>query len=149
MDLDFRETRSTDIEALFEIRALTRENAFSRESLAELGITPASVAAGFSGGLLKGWVCSHGSRIVGFCTGHAETGEVLVLAVLPQYEGLGIGKRLLAQVVEALRAAGCTRIWLAASATPTVRSYGFYRALGWRPNGERTEIGDDILELDA
>jgi hypothetical protein len=34
-----------------------------------------------------------------------------------------------------------------ASADPTVRAHGFYRALGWRPTGERTANGDEILEL--
>jgi hypothetical protein len=35
----------------------------------------------------------------------------------------------------------------AAFRDPALRAYGFYRALGWRPSGERTGSGDEILEL--
>lgn len=146
-EVTFRETRQTDLEGLFEVRAATRENPVSRDTLAKLGITADSVAAGLSGGWTKGWVCEHGSRVVGFCTGDLATGEVLVLAVLPQYEGLGIGRKLLSLVVGQLSAARARRVWLAASSNPAVRSYGFYRALGWRATGERTGNGDEILVL--
>jgi GNAT superfamily N-acetyltransferase len=64
-----------------------------------------------------------------------------VLAVLPHYEGMGIAKGLLSRVVDWLLTTGAQRVWLAASSEPTVRAYGFYRTLGWQPNG------DEILEL--
>ena len=44
MDLVFRETLPSDIEGLFSVRARTRENAFSKEMLASIGITPESIA---------------------------------------------------------------------------------------------------------
>ena len=71
----------------------------------------------------------------------------MVLAVLPDFEGLGVGRRLLSFVVGWLRAMGAQRVWLAASSDPGVRAHGFYRSLGWRPNGERLDNGDEILEL--
>ena len=40
-----------------------------------------------------------------------------------------------------------TRIWLGASSDPGTRSNGFYRALGWRPAGEKDTHGDEILVL--
>jgi GNAT superfamily N-acetyltransferase len=76
-----------------------------------------------------------------------HTGEILVLAVRPDYEGHGIGKRFLSRVVDRLRETGAQRIWLAASADPTVRAHGFYRTLGWQPNGQRMDNDDEILEL--
>jgi GNAT superfamily N-acetyltransferase len=84
---------------------------------------------------------------VGFSTGDSQTGEILVLAVLPHYEGMGIGKGLLSRVVDWLLKTGAQRVWLAASSEPTVRAYGFYRTLGWQLNGEHTANGDEILEL--
>ena len=147
MELEFRETQLTDLDALFELRGRTRQNPLSREALAQLGITPQSSAQELTAGNIWGSVCTHNSRIVGFCTGDIHTGEILVLAVLPDYEGHGIGKRLLSRVVNRLQATGARRIWLIASADPTVRAHGFYRALGWQPNGERTANGDEILEL--
>jgi GNAT superfamily N-acetyltransferase/catechol 2,3-dioxygenase-like lactoylglutathione lyase family enzyme len=147
MGLVFRETRPSDIEDLFSIRARTRENAVSKERLAALGITPESLMADMAHGRVKGWVCSDAETLVGFCSGDSETGEVLVLAVLPQYEGRGIGARLLAYVVEWLRSAGLGRIWLAATSDFRARAHGFYRSRGWRPTGERLQNGDEILSL--
>lgn len=145
--LRFRPTQPTDTDACISVRGRTRENPVSREQLAAVGITPESVAAALEGGRVKGWVCEHDGQVVGFCSGDAETGEVLVLAVLPEHEGRGVGKRLLAEVVGELRALGHRRVWLAASPDPAVRAHGFYRAQGWRATGEVDGIGDEILEL--
>jgi ribosomal protein S18 acetylase RimI-like enzyme len=147
VELKFRETRLTDVDALFEIRGRTRQNPLTREALAQLGITPRSTERELTAGNIWGAVCMHNTRIVGFCTGEVHTGEILVLAVLPDYEGHGVGKQLLSRVVDRLQAAGAERIWLVASADPTVRAHGFYRALGWKPNGQRMINGDEILEL--
>jgi GNAT superfamily N-acetyltransferase len=147
MKLIFRETSASDIEALFSVRARTRENPISKEQLASIGITTESVATRMASGRMKGWVCLDSSMVVGFCNGDAETGEVLVLAVLPGYERKGIGTCLLSRVVEWLRSVGCNTIWLAASPDPGTRAHGFYRFLGWRPNGETDENDDEVLEL--
>ena len=143
----FRALRGGDIEEIFDVRGATRENAVSRERLAAMGITPASVAEHLAAGATRGWVCSCESRIVGFCIGQSATGEVLVLAVLPEFEGRGIGKTLLSLAVGWLRSFRPTRVWLGASADPNTRSYGFYRSLGWRPVGETDTHGDEVLVL--
>jgi ribosomal protein S18 acetylase RimI-like enzyme len=149
MDLVFRETLPSDIEGLFSVRACTRENSISKEGLASIGVTAESIAKRMASGRLKGWVCLNGSTLVGFCNGDAETGEVLVLAVLPDYEGRGIGTCLLTRVVEWLRSVGSDTIWLAALPDARIRAHGFYRSLGWRPNGKKHHNGDEILVLDA
>lgn len=146
MEPVFRDARLADVEDLFSIRARTRENAITKEQLASIGITAQSLAEGMNSGRVAGRVCSEGSNVVAFCLGDTATGEVLVLAVLPEYERMGIGRRLLSCVVDRLRAAGCQTLWLAASANPHVRAYGFYRSLGWRPNGQR-HGADEILVL--
>ena len=148
-DLVIRETRESDIGSLFDVRARTRENPISRERLARMGITPASTAAALRSGAEAGWVCVDGTEVIGFCGVDAAGGEVLVLAVLPAYEGRGVGRRLLAHAAGWLRARGAGRIWLAASPDPAVRAHGFYRAQGWRPTGERQANGDEILVLDG
>jgi ribosomal protein S18 acetylase RimI-like enzyme len=146
--LEFRETRTGDVTACFAVRGRTREHAISREQLAAVGITPASVAADLASGRVLGRVCADDGEVVAFCSGDAETGEVLVLAVLAEYEGKRIGKRLLADVVDALRARGHRRLWLTTSPDPASRAYGFYRAQGWLPSGKTDAIGDEILVLD-
>jgi GNAT superfamily N-acetyltransferase len=147
MELVIRETQEADIEACFHVRALTRENPISREQLAAMGITPASSIASLRSGDVKGWVCLDGSNVVGFCSADSVGGEVLVLAVLPDYEGKGVGKRLLDYAVRWLRSRGFGRVRLAASPDPGVRAHGFYRSQGWRPTGERQTNGDEVLVL--
>jgi GNAT superfamily N-acetyltransferase len=149
MELLFRETLPSDIEGLFSVRARTRESAISKEGLASIGITPKSIATQMASGRLKGWVCLHGSTLVGFCNGDGETGEVLVLAVLPEYERRGIGSSLLSRVAEWLRSVSSKAIWLAASPDTRIRAHGFYRSLGWRPNGKTEQNGDEILVLES
>jgi GNAT superfamily N-acetyltransferase len=148
-ELVIRETQEGDIESLFDVRARTRENPISRGQLAAIGITPASTAEALRSGDEKGWVCVDGPNVIGFCGADGVGGEVLVLSVLPEYEGRGVGKRLLAHAVEWLRSRGFRRVWLAASPDPAVRAHGFYRAQGWRPTGERQQNGDEILVLDG
>jgi GNAT superfamily N-acetyltransferase len=149
MKLIFRETLTSDIEGLFSVRARTRENPISKDQLASLGITTESIAEHMASGRMKGWLCLDSSTLVGFCNGDAETGEILVLAVLPGYEHKGIGTNLLSRVVEWLRSVGCNTLWLAASPDSRTRAHGFYRSLGWKPTAEIDENGDEILELES
>jgi ribosomal protein S18 acetylase RimI-like enzyme len=101
-------------------------------------------------GRLRSWECVLDLSQVGHCTGHAGSGEIIGLAVAPAHRGLGIGRKLLSLVVEDLRACGVERIWAAAPADPASRAYGFYRALGWVPTGERPpDESSEILELRA
>lgn len=148
MEFLFREALPSDIEALFRVRASTRENPISKEQLASLGITEASIATSMTSGRVQGWVCMYGTSLVGFCNGDMETGDVLVLAVLPEFERRGVGAGLLSRTVEFLRSAGASTIWLAASPDARVRSHGFYRSLGWQPNGKKGANGDEILVLE-
>jgi GNAT superfamily N-acetyltransferase len=148
MKLLFREALPSDIEGLFSVRARTRENPISKERLASLGITAESTAKNLASGRVKTCVCLHESNLVGFCSCDVETAEVLVLAVLPEHERKGIGTVLLSRVVEWLRSAGFNTVWLAASPDARIRAHGFYRSLGWRPNGEIMENGDEILVFD-
>ena len=106
-----------------------------------------SWAAGIAQGDSIGRVAWEGERMAGYCFADRDSGEVLVLALLPDYEGRGIGRQLLQEVVSLTRDAGHRRLFLACSADPRSRSHGFYRRLGWRPTGGVDEAGDEILEL--
>jgi ribosomal protein S18 acetylase RimI-like enzyme len=147
-ELTIREAVGTDIDSLFDIRARTRENAIPRSYLISIGITPESWAASLRSDKEQTWVCLDGATPVGFCGADAGTGEIVVLAVLPEYEGRGIGKRLLDRAVEWLQSRGSGRLWLATNPDPNGRAYGFYRSQGWRATGERQKNGDEILVLE-
>lgn len=149
MKLLYRQASHRDVDALFEVRSKTRENPISKARLAEMGITRSSIVEGFALSQLYGWVCVDRAAVIGFCIGDIESGEVLVLAVLPSYEGRGIGRQLLGRVVEELKEQGHPVPWLAADGNAAVRAHGFYRRLGWVPTGQMLENGDEILVLDS
>ena len=138
-----------DAAEFVRIRGLTRENAVSAARLARVGITAQSWAGDIRSALLVGYVARRGGSIVGYCFGNSQTGEIVVLALLPGAEGQGIGRQLLALVVDSLARAGHARLFLGCSPDPGVRSYGFYRHLGWRSTGAQDHNGDEILELRA
>ena len=91
----FRKMTRADIDAAFHIRTSTTENALTLQNLEEwFGLTPETLAVAMQGSA-SGWVCEFDQQIVGFAMGDADGGELTVLAVLPEYEGKGIGKRLI------------------------------------------------------
>lgn len=145
--LTFRPATADDVPACIEIRGQTRENAFSVEELRALGITQESWAAGVRSGEVPGFVACDAGRVTGYCFGDRDSGEIVVLALRPQSENQGAGKTLLGLTIQVLKNLGHKRLFLACASDPAVRSYGFYRHLGWKPTGERDEAGDDILEL--
>ncbi|MDL5030543.1 GNAT family N-acetyltransferase [Pelomonas sp. APW6] len=147
MDIDYRLALPDDIAACVDLRGRTRENAVSPQRLAALGITVASWSAQVREGELVGHVAWHGAQMAGYAFGDVRTGEVVVLALLPDFEGRGVGATLLSRLVADLRARGHARLFLGCASDPAVRSHGFYRHLGWRPTGRRDRLGDEELEL--
>ena len=146
MDIIFRAARPEDVAACIDIRGRTRENAFSIEQLAAVGVTLETWSAAVGDGSLVGHVATAGGRMAGYCYGDRTTGEIVVLALLPEYEGLGAGKTLLNLVVRELQESGFKRLFLGCASDPEVRSYGFYRHLGWRSTGRFDEANDEVLE---
>lgn len=145
--LQYRRAVSADTAECVALRGRTRENAISEATLASLGITAQSWANSIETGRLPGYVCTDDNQIVGYCFGDKQTGEIVVLAVLPQYERRGIGKALLLRIVEELRSLGYQRLFLGCSRDPSHRSHGFYRHLGWSPTGTFDVHDDEVLEL--
>lgn len=116
--------------------------------LAELGITEASWSGQVRQGDLLGFVAEDGA-LVGFCFGDVATGEIVVLALLPTHEGLGLGRQLLSLTADHLKLLGHSRLFLGCSDNSSHRSHGFYRRLGWLPTGQRDRFGDEVLEFDT
>ncbi len=147
MQLTHRPAVPQDAPACITLRGRTRQNAIPADRLAAQGITAPSWAEGIRSGATPGHVCLHDGALVGYCFGDRATGEVLVLALLPAYEGQGLGRDLLARTVQQLAGLGWTRLFLGCSPDRNSRSHGFYRRLGWRPTGQLDGHGDQILEL--
>lgn len=146
MTIAYRRAVPDDTPACVVLRGRTRENAFSVERLAEAGVTLESWQAGIADGSLPGHVATEADEIVGYCFGERETGEIAVLALLPDHEDRGVGRTLLNLVVADFRELGFARLFLSCSPDPAVRSYGFYRHLGWTSTGTFDDRDDEILE---
>jgi GNAT superfamily N-acetyltransferase len=135
----FRRITEHDVPNLFKVRVATRENALSQEQLASLGITHESVRA-LLATTHRGWLCEEDDQVVGFVMGNRENGEMWVIALLPEYEGRGIGAELLTRVEDWLWSEGWTEIWLTTDVDPMLRAYGFYVRKGWTDH----EIKNDM-----
>ena len=141
----FREIEKADIDDILAIRTSTRENSFSMEDLAGIGVTPQSVAAWLEGAI-RGWLCETDGIPAGFAMGDSATAEVLVLAVRPEYEGRGVGKGLMIRLQEWLWTFGHRELWLWSNPDSRVRAHGFYRIIGWYPAGE-VKGNNEMLKL--
>lgn len=146
MKVAYRIATPNDTAECIALRGKTRENAFSVEQLEALGITLESWKARISDDSLTGYVGVSEEKIIGYCFGDIETGEIVVLALLPEYENKGVGKTLLDHMIESFKSLGFERLFLGCSSDPNARSYGFYRYLGWRSTGLFDDADDEILE---
>ena len=146
MKLRYRKMTPADLPAVFSVRLSTIENAITMKELEDdYGITLDSLAKAMDSHV-SGWLCEDSEVVVGFSMGDRLNGEVQVVAVLPEYEGNGIGKSLLAKVQNWLFSEGHEEIWLGSNPDPTIRAYGFYRKLGWHATG-RMKGYDEIMVL--
>jgi GNAT superfamily N-acetyltransferase len=146
MTFIYRSATPNDIAACIDLRGKTRENSVSVERLKSKGVTLESWSGDVANGALFGHLCMDEGRIVGYCFGARATGEIVVLALLPDWEGKGIGKVLLDTVVRDFTRLGFQRVFLGTSPNPKVRSYGFYRHLGWKSTGTFDAAQDEVLE---
>ena len=146
MNVTYRKAVPEDTAACIDLRGRTRENAFSVEQLATLGVTLESWQSGIRDGSFPGHVAMVEGRMAGYCFGDRDSGEIVVLALLPDYEAKGIGRALLERMVEDFRGWGFARLFLGCSSDPNSRSYGFYRHLGWTSTGTLDAANDEILE---
>lgn len=144
--ITYRPALPEDTGQCIVIRGLTRENAISSDRLSAKGITLESWSHDIRSGHLWGMVCLADGLMVGYCFGDRRSGEIVVLALLPDWEAQGIGRRLLHGVIDALHREGFERLFLGCSSDPSSRSYGFYRHLGWRSTGQFDAAQDELLE---
>jgi len=128
--LTFREIILADVPSLFVVRVATRQNAYTMEELARLGITGEFVSIMIDT-THRGWLCEEDGRVIGFAMGNRESGEMWVVAVLPECEGRGVGAELLTRVENWLWSEGWDEIWLTTDMDSSLRAYGFYRKLDW------------------
>ena len=146
MKIEFRDVKAQDFARCIEIRGMTRDNPVPKEILKEFGVTEEAWGPLIRDKPIVGVVAESKNEVIGFCSGDVTTGEVMVLALLPEYEGQGFGRSMLKLVTNKLFSFGLDKLWLAASPDPAIRAHGFYRYLGWVPTGVIDTNGDEVLE---
>lgn len=140
-NLTIRLAQPDDIETLFVIRTSVVENYQSREEIAELGITPASVAKMLETDCCA-WVADINDQPIGFSIANAVEKTIFGVFVRPVFEGQGVGRALMQAAEDWLWSKGIEEIWLLTGNDPSLRAYGFYLRLGWVPVG--VESGGDF-----
>ena len=143
---EYRLAVPEDAATCVNVRGKTRENAYTEEQLEAIGVTAKSWSQDIKDDSLPGYVCLYLDSIIGYCFGAKETGEIVVLALLPDHENQGVGKTLLTMMIVHFKNIGFKRLFLGCSTNPNVRSYSFYRHLNWQPTGVLDLHDDEILE---
>jgi len=136
----FREALEEDIEGMFVVRTAVKENLLSYNQLRQIGITPESISEMLQDSC-NAWVAEEGDRIVGFSIADKSNGRLWALYILPEFEGRGIGKKLLQEAEQWLWQHKLREIWLTTESRPT-RALGFYKHLGWeyRKNSGQNDV---------
>jgi GNAT superfamily N-acetyltransferase len=140
-----RPATDSDVAIMMEIRIGVQENMLSRHELEQLGITNETLAA-----MLKsshaGFCYEDNGRVVGFSMADERDGSIFALFIERSVEGRGIGIQLLNAAVDALVAAGHSRLKLTTEAD--TRAFAFYLRHGWMHTGFAAN-GDATMEFFA
>ena len=136
--MSLRLAEPQDIETLFDIRTSMVENYQSREEIATLGITPASVAEMLLGDC-RAWIAELDGQAIGFSIADKVEGTIFGIFVHPQFEARGAGRLLMTATEDWLRSHGVKEAWLLTGNDPQLRAYGFYLHLGWIAVGAETD----------
>lgn len=136
-----------DVVVCIDLCGCICENVFSVVQFVEWGIMVDSWVVGIVQGDLIGCVVWDGECMVGYCFVDCDSGEVLVLVLLLDYEGRGIGCQLLQDVVSLICDVGYQWLFLVCLVDLCLCLYGFYCCLGWCLIGGVDEVGDEIFEL--
>ena len=139
--MHFRKMNSGDVPVAFEITLSGREKSFTREALAAVGITEEFTVDVLDGTRShEGWVCESDGKVVGFAMGNKLTGELWIIAVLPEYEGKGIGSKLHTLAEDWFKAMGRKEIWLAVLQDIQKTAYAFFKKRGWTDDAMRGDF---------
>ncbi len=128
--MNIRIAQRYDIDTLFEIRTSVVENYQSLEEIAQLGITPESIAKMLETDC-RAWVAEIEDRSIGFSIANATEKTIFGTFVLPSFECRGAGRALMQAAENWLWSKGMNEIWLVTGNDPSLRAYGFYLHLDW------------------
>lgn len=126
---------------MFHVRISVIENHLSREEMQRIGITE-NVVADLIEKSCCAWVATDNEKIIGFSMILPDEGCLFAAFVLPEYEGRGIGRRLV-EIAEKELFRHHEVVWL--ETDKQSRAAKFYIQLGW---GNKIDINDTDIRLE-
>lgn len=84
------------------------------------------------------YVLTAASQVIGYCGMHIAADEAYIanIAVLPEHQGKGCGKKLTSHLVKTAKEKGCSFITLEVRPSNT-KAVALYKNLGFEENGRR------------
>jgi len=141
MSIYLRTAQLSDIEGMFDVRTSVMENHLSREEMRQMGITEGVVGDMIEKSLCA-WVATENNKIIGFSMILPDEGCLFAAFVLPEYEGKGIGRRLV-RLAEQEIFQHHEIAWL--ETDKNSRAAKFYMQLGW---GNETDLNGTDIKLE-
>jgi GNAT superfamily N-acetyltransferase len=126
--MNFRVAEIKDIPQIQVVRNLVKENRLSDPAL-----VPDSDVEDYITRRGRGWVCEINGHIVGFAIADLVDNNIWALFIHPDFEKLGIGKRLHDEMMNWYFLQTDKTVWLGTS--PKTRAEFFYRKAGWKETG--------------
>jgi GNAT superfamily N-acetyltransferase len=126
--MNYREAEINDIGQIQFVRNAVKENRLSDPAL-----VPDEDVEEFITNRGKGWVCVTDDIVVGFAIVDLIANNVWALFLNPEFEAMGIGKKLHQIMMDWYFVQTNEKIWL--STEPGSRAEKFYRMQGWKEAG--------------
>ena len=126
--MNIRVAEIKDISQIQVVRNLVKENRLSDPAL-----VPDSDVEDYITRRGRGWVCQINGQIVGFGIADLVDNNIWALFIHPDFEKLGIGKKLHDKMMNWYFSQTDKTVWLGTS--PKTRAELFYRKAGWKEVG--------------
>jgi GNAT superfamily N-acetyltransferase len=136
----YREAEISDIAQMQFVRNAVKENILSDPAL-----VPDKDYEEYMTNRGKAWVCEVDNKIVGFAIVDLIVNNVWALFVHPDFEAMGIGKKLHQAMMDWYFLQTKEKIWLGTA--PKSRAEKFYRMQGWKEVGIHGK-GEIKFEMD-
>lgn len=141
MKINIRTAKAADVDAIFYVRTSVTENHLSREEMRRIGVTE-NVVADLIEKSQCAWVATENEKIIGFSMILPDEACLFAAFVLPEYEGRGIGRRLV-ELAEKELFRHHEIAWL--ETDKKSRAAKFYIHLGW---ANKIDINDTDIRLE-
>ncbi len=136
----YREATIRDIAQIQFVRNAVKENMLSDPAL-----VPDKDVEEYMTKRGKGWVCEVDKKIAGFSIVDLVDNNVWALFVHPDFEAMGVGKKLHQMMMDWYFVQTKEKIWLGTE--PKSRAEKFYRMQGWKEVGIHGK-GEIKFEMD-